>query len=156
MQSDRASWSEHIRAEIAERTASYTAEEKKRFKLNYFPNAMDKALPVLSEADFGTFRDLVTGAAAALPEKKALKQKEFARYISFITKAEHLLKDNYKLTSKGAIPIFWMPLGVGIGLPFGAAFGNIAYGIPFGMAIGVLVGQYLEKKAIAEGRVIEY
>ncbi|TPE42726.1 hypothetical protein [Pontibacter mangrovi] len=56
----------------------------------------------------------------------------------------------------------WMPIGIGLGLPFGAAYASLldnmglfGIGIPIGMGIGIAIGTHLDNKAATEGRQLE-
>ncbi|PLX02776.1 MAG: hypothetical protein C0595_09630 [Marinilabiliales bacterium] len=76
-------------------------------------------------------------------------------------KFESYLKDKFSLTPKG----YYTNYGIAIGLNFGVLFGivlmsswdrslGISTGLSIGMIIGLLVGQWMDKKAVSEGRVL--
>lgn len=87
---------------------------------------------------------------------KAIKAKE-----NSILK---LLEKTHKIVPKNYYRKLWMVLGMSaFGLPIGVAFGlsmgNIALlgiGLPIGMAIGIGVGSTMDKKALHEGRQLDF
>jgi hypothetical protein len=75
-----------------------------------------------------------------------------------------LLEKQHKIVPKNYYRNLWMVVGMSaFGLPIGVAFGmsigNIAMlgiGMPIGMAIGIGVGSSLDKKALEEGRQLDF
>lgn len=75
-----------------------------------------------------------------------------------------LLEKQHKIVPKNYYRNLWMVVGMsGFGLPIGVAFGmsigNIAMlgiGMPIGMAIGIGVGSSMDKKALEEGRQLDF
>lgn len=73
------------------------------------------------------------------------------------------LKKEYGLTTKGYYQGLWMVLGMSVfGMPFGTIFGLsmnnfglFGIGLPIGMVIGIAIGAQKDKKAEAEGTVLE-
>lgn len=75
-----------------------------------------------------------------------------------------LLEKQHKIVPKNYYRNLWMVVGMSaFGLPIGVAFGmsigNIAMlgiGMPIGMAIGIGVGSSMDKKALEEGRQLDF
>lgn len=75
-----------------------------------------------------------------------------------------LLEKTHKIVPKNYYRKLWMVVGMSaFGLPIGVAFGlsmeNIALlgiGLPIGMAIGIVVGSTMDKKALHEGRQLDF
>jgi len=78
-----------------------------------------------------------------------------------LRKFEKYLKDTFSLTSKG----YYTKRGLGLGLTFGIIFGivflsswersmGISLGLSIGMLIGLIIGKSMDKKAVAEGRML--
>tara|TARA_B110000285_G_C14957764_1_gene530080 strand:+ start:334 stop:675 length:342 start_codon:yes stop_codon:yes gene_type:complete len=72
------------------------------------------------------------------------------------------LENEYGLVFKGHYQQKWMLYGIIFGLPFGTIFSailkNYAFtgiGLPIGMGIGIAIGAEKDKKAAAEGRVLD-
>ena len=73
------------------------------------------------------------------------------------------LQKHYGLIKPGHHQQTWMALGMAaFGIPLGVVFGvtlsNIAFfaiGLPIGLAIGLGVGSSMDKKAAAEGKVLQ-
>lgn len=88
--------------------------------------------------------------------KKALKGTE-----SEIIK---LLEKELKMVIKNYYRNLWMVLGMAaFGVPLGVAFGlsignmgMMAIGMPIGMAVGLGVGMSLDKKALEDGRQLDF
>lgn len=76
-------------------------------------------------------------------------QKAYQVHLSVYKQS--LLK-KYNLVPQGYYMLVWMPLGIGIGLPFGLIFKNIALGIPIGIGLGLAIGAILDLKAKRENR----
>lgn len=75
-----------------------------------------------------------------------------------------LLEKEQKIVPKNYYRTMWMLLGMtSFGLPMGVAFGMamgniglLGLGLPIGMAIGLAVGTSMDKKAVAEGRQLNF
>ncbi|MCU0338062.1 MAG: hypothetical protein MUF12_09440 [Sediminibacterium sp.] len=75
-----------------------------------------------------------------------------------------LLEKQHKIVPKNYYRNLWMVVGMSaFGLPIGVAFGmsigNLAMlgiGMPIGMAIGIGVGSSMDKKALEEGRQLDF
>jgi len=86
----------------------------------------------------------VLGDGTLLPLK--LFKKQVSKFQQFLQKEFQFVAQHY-----------YMQLGIGVGMCFGVAFGsfsNIGLGISFGMFAGIIVGKFLDQKAMEEGRVI--
>ena len=78
-----------------------------------------------------------------------------ARIVNHLAKEEDIIPPGYH---RG----MWIGVGMGaFGVPIGVALGSalenmglIGIGIPFGLVIGIAIGSGLDKKAKAEGRVL--
>jgi hypothetical protein len=87
---------------------------------------------------------------------KSIKEKE-----NIIIK---LLEKRHKVVPKNYYRKLWMILGMSaFGIPMGVAFGIslgnmglLGIGLPIGMAVGVGVGSMMDKKAISEGRQLDF
>lgn len=82
---------------------------------------------------------------------KPEKEQQKAYQLTLSTYKQFLLK-KYQVVPKGYYVLVWMPLGIGIGLPFGLLFKNIALGIPIGLGIGLAIGSVMDNKAKKENR----
>ncbi|MCG9898676.1 MAG: hypothetical protein MH132_01610 [Hydrotalea sp.] len=75
-----------------------------------------------------------------------------------------LLEKQHKIVPKNYYRNLWMVVGMSaFGLPIGVAFGmsigNLAmlgFGMPIGMVIGIGVGSSMDKKALEEGRQLDF
>ncbi|MFB9861767.1 hypothetical protein [Rufibacter immobilis] len=148
-------WQERVSHEIDTRTQSYTEQELKNYSVPTLRNLIAK-LPT-QEAS-AQQREVLQGNIEAivmlLPMIPNTKDEAFGLLQKRINALKKLVREQYKLVSKGYYSAIWLPLGIGIGLPWGAMFKNIALGIPIGVGIGLGIGGYLDRKAEKEGRVI--
>lgn len=75
-----------------------------------------------------------------------------------------LLEKELKIVPQNHYQTLWMVLGMSVfGLPLGVAFGSakgnmglLAIGLPIGMGIGIAVGTGMDKKAISEGKQLDW
>ena len=75
-----------------------------------------------------------------------------------------LIEKEHKLVIKKHYRNMWMAVGMAaFGIPLGVAFGAmlantamLAIGIPIGMVMGIAVGAHMDKKALDEGRQIDF
>jgi hypothetical protein len=72
------------------------------------------------------------------------------------------LETEYDIIFKGHYQQKWMLYGMIFGIPFGTVFSSIlnnyafvGIGLPIGMAIGIAMGTEKDKKAAAEGKVLD-
>jgi hypothetical protein len=76
----------------------------------------------------------------------------------------NLIEKQHKLVAKNHYRNMWLAIGMGVfGVPIGVIIGTysgnmsfIGVGIPLGMSIGIVYGSFMDKKAIEEGRVLEF
>ncbi|NMM47715.1 hypothetical protein [Marinigracilibium pacificum] len=74
------------------------------------------------------------------------------------------LEKDHKIVSKNYYKNLWMVLGMSaFGLPIGVAIAtsldNLAFlgiGLPIGMALGIAIGSSMDKKAVEDGRVLDF
>ena len=87
---------------------------------------------------------------------KATKEKE-NKVIKLIEKKHKIVPKNYykKLWMVLGMSAFGIPMGVAFGLSIGN-MGMLGIGLPIGMAIGVGVGSSMDKKALNEGRQLDF
>jgi len=90
------------------------------------------------------------------------KQENSTKYFKIgLRKFEKFLKDKFSLMSKG----YNTNIGIGLGSTFGMLFGivflsswersmGISLGLSIGMLIGLIIGRSMDKKALAEGRML--
>lgn len=92
--------------------------------------------------------------------KKKLKnqiKKNQSKIITQVEKERKIVPKNYYRNT-------WLALGISVfGIPMGVAFGtslgNMGYigiGLPIGMAIGIAIGTGKDKKALDEGRQLDF
>ena len=75
-----------------------------------------------------------------------------------------LIEKEHKLVTKNHYRNTWLAVGMAafgipLGVAFGTSFGNLAFiglGLPIGMVIGIAVGSGMDKKAIEEGRQLDF
>ena len=86
----------------------------------------------------------------------ATKEKQ-NRVIKLIEKKHKIVPINYyrKLWMILGMSAFGVPLGVAFGLSIGN-LGMLGIALPIGMAIGVVVGSTMDKKALNEGRQLNF
>lgn len=109
--------------------------------------------------------DIGTLEAHTMAITNTLQSGEYSytKLSSLKTSLEQTLKKENGLTTKGYYQRLWMVLGMSVfGMPFGAIFGLsmnnfglFGIGLPIGMVIGIAVGAQKDKKAEAEGTVLE-
>ncbi|MGB0431741.1 MAG: hypothetical protein ACPGLV_14805 [Bacteroidia bacterium] len=88
--------------------------------------------------------------------RKLVKKKTYSMAHTVLTNDKLIVTNHYRN--------HWMTLGmtvfgVPMGAAFGAALGNMAFlgiGLPIGMVIGMAIGSEKDKKAKAEGRVLNF
>ena len=87
--------------------------------------------------------------------RKLIRQKQ--------GKIMKLLEKELKIVPKEYYQNQWLALGLCLGVAFGGAFGisigNMSFsggGIGIGMAVGFAIGMMLDKKALKEGRQLEF
>lgn len=87
---------------------------------------------------------------------KAIKKKENI-VIKLVEKKHKIVPKNYykKLWMVLGMSVFGIPMGVLFGLSIGNS-GLLAIGLPLGMAIGVGVGSSMDRKALNEGRQLDF
>jgi hypothetical protein len=75
-----------------------------------------------------------------------------------------IVEKEHKLVAKNHYRNMWLALGMAafgipLGVVFGASMGNMAFigiGLPIGMALGIAVGTRMDKKALEEGRQLDF
>ncbi|WP_439506195.1 hypothetical protein [Sediminibacterium sp.] len=87
---------------------------------------------------------------------KKIKAKENS-VIKLVEKMHKIVPINYyrKLWMVVGMSAFGLPMGVAFGLSIGN-LGMLGIGLPIGMAIGIGVGTSMDKKALSEGRQLEF
>jgi hypothetical protein len=87
---------------------------------------------------------------------KLIKEKE-NRIIKLLEKRHKIVPKNYyrNLWLILGMTIFGLPIGVAIGMSLGN-MGLLGIGLPIGMAVGIGVGSMMDKKALSEGRQLNF
>ena len=87
---------------------------------------------------------------------KSIKEKE-NRIIKLLEKRHKVVPKNYyrKLWMILGMSAFGIPMGVAFGLSLGN-MGLLGIGLPIGMAVGAGVGSSMDKKALNEGRQLDF
>ncbi|GAB3499828.1 hypothetical protein GCM10027341_23940 [Spirosoma knui] len=87
---------------------------------------------------------------------KTVKTAE-SKIVKVVEKELKIVPKNYykKFWAIFGFTSFGVPIGVAIGLSAGN-IGLLGVGLPIGMAIGLLVGTILDKKAMEEGRQLDF
>jgi len=92
-------------------------------------------------------------------ESKPERRKKY--YTKALTTFEKYLKNTFFISSKAHYTKLYGGLGLSFGLLFGVVFLSdwdrslgISLGLIFGMVMGSIVGQFMDKKAASEGRVL--
>ena len=87
---------------------------------------------------------------------KATKEKE--------NRILKLVENKHKIVPKNHYKKLWMVLGMSVfGVPMGVALGSstgnmglLGVGLPIGLAVGIGVGSSMDKKALNEGRQLDF
>lgn len=96
--------------------------------------------------------------------EEALQFREVSRKQLGKIRSEFIttLETEYGLVCKGHYQQKWMMYGIILGLPFGTIFSTIlknfaftGIGLPIGMGIGIAIGAEKDRKAAADGRVLD-
>jgi hypothetical protein len=87
---------------------------------------------------------------------KSVKEKE-NRIVKLVEKRHKIVPKNYykKLWKILGMSGFGIPIGVAFGISLGN-IGLLGIGFPIGMAFGVGVGSMKDKKALSEGRQLDF
>jgi hypothetical protein len=67
-----------------------------------------------------------------------------------------LLKKELKIVPKGDYQNIGIAIGTGAGVTFGLIINNLAIGICIGLLLGIAIGARMEKKALKEGRQLDF
>ncbi len=113
----------------------------------------------MRQIDISTLETHTTAIANTLQSEEC----SYTKLSGLKTSLAQTLKKEYGLTTKGYYQGLWMVLGMTIfGMPLGTIFGLsmnnfglFGIGLPIGMAIGIVLGAQKDKKAEAEGTVLE-
>ncbi|MFC6996840.1 hypothetical protein [Rufibacter roseus] len=148
-------WLQQTALELENRSQLYKEQELKNYFVPFLRNLLTK-LPSLpaSDQELVSLQQKIEELVSLIPPTYDVKSKEYRVYLSKVDSLKSKLKERFKLVRKGHYKTIWLPLGIAIGLPWGAAFKNIAMGIPIGLCLGLFIGSYLDSKAEKEGRVI--
>ena len=112
-------------------------------------------------------KEIVTSINEGIDHLNSISEpeKELRLQIKVVqTRILKLIEKKLKLVPKNHYRNTWLAVGMSvIGLPigvvFGASLGNMAFlglGLPIGMAMGIAVGSGMDKKALKEGRQIDF
>lgn len=104
--------------------------------------------------DWQEFQLVTSKLISEFPTGKENDNESKKKYQQNLSAYKQLLMKKYKVVPQGYYMLVWMPLGIGIGLPFGLIFKNIALGIPIGIGLGLAIGAYFDLKAKNENRQI--
>jgi len=121
-------------------------------------NKIERLLKAVSETKVPTsdIQEMITDLNALLERANPGKLRGFYnRFVNFLVK-------NYGLVPPRYYQSQWMAIGMAVfGIPFGIVFSmslnNMAFigiGLPMGLPIGIAIGQQKDKKAAAEGKVL--
>ena len=157
----RSAWYNKIAREIGLYKDTLSQKDYKKYKLDLLlriARRADSFSPACGECQTfqGEISRLIQDLSysfqvSSLVQMSREERKSYNKTIKNITK--HLQKQ-HKLVTEGYYIGIAMAIGIGVGAALGTAIGNAGIGTPLGIVIGFAVGQYLDKKAKKEGRVI--
>lgn len=155
-------WIDTIQEILNSKTANFSEQEKENVSFEYLKNLIAKIEGKFIVED-EELRSKVEYVITEIPNKTDGKRINYpTKYLNEITNLQTYVEEKFNYIKKGRYRkryvTMGMPLGMPLGLPFGAAIGKIGLslliGIPIGKIIGLLVGNYLDKKAEIENRVL--
>ncbi|BAV07087.1 hypothetical protein SAMN05421788_102282 [Filimonas lacunae] len=140
----------NLMTQLEQKAQSLDEKTRKRYRVNYVLGAASRIAgkpEVATDTEYITLLGNVVNTFPATPEGKKPYAQNINRYDAYIRK-------KYKLVPAGFNLAIWMSMGIGLGLPIGAALKNIALGIPIGIGLGLFIGSMLDNKAKKEDRVV--
>jgi hypothetical protein len=155
-------WAKDIKEVLKNNTKNFSIQEKQNVSYMYLNNLLEKmenGLIIENEE----LKSKIEYVICEMPSKKDEKSISYnTKHLNEITNLQTFVEEKFNLIKEGGLKMRYIllgiPLGMPLGLPFGAAIGKIGFsliiGIPIGMIIGFLLGNYLDKKAKNENRVL--
>lgn len=146
-------WTNESLQQLNEKAAVLVEPHLKNYGVDFIKNAI-QIMPqkINQELDWEEFKQATHKLINALPTSDKADKESQKIYQKSLSAYKQLLMKKYNMVPKGYYLTVWMPLGIGIGLPFGLMFKNIALGIPIGIGIGLAIGSGLDNKAKKENR----
>jgi len=146
-------WTNESLQQLNEKAAVLVEPHLKNYGVDFIKNAI-QIMPqkINQELDWEEFKQATHKLINALPTSDKADKESQKIYQKSLAAYKELLMKKYNMVAKGYYLTVWMPLGIGIGLPFGLMFKNIALGIPIGIGIGLAIGSGLDNKAKKENR----
>ncbi len=155
-------WTEEIKENLKNKTENFSIQEKENINYQYLYNLLVKIENgIIIENE--ELKSKVECVVNEMPNKIVGERISYnTKQLNNITNLETFVEEEYNLFKKGKFKkrymLMGMTLGMPLGLPFGAAIGKIGLslliGMPIGMAIGFLIGNYKDKKAEIENRIL--
>jgi len=138
---------------VNQKAAVLVEPHLKNYGVDFIKNAI-QIMPqkINQELDWEEFKLATNKLINELPISDNIDKEIQKSYQKSLSAYKQLLMKKYNMVPKGYYLTVWMPLGIGIGLPFGLMFKNIALGIPIGIGIGLAIGSGLDNKAKKENR----
>jgi hypothetical protein len=164
-------WTEEIKEVLKTKTEKYSIQELKNVNFEYLNN-------LLVKIEFGTIdqteelKSKIEYVVNEMPKKTEDKRIIYKnKHLIEITNLQTYVEQKFNFVKKGRNRrrcwAFGIPLGMSFGMSFGMIFavvvsGNLitgmligmSIGMPIGMIIGLIFGNYLDKKAETENRVL--
>ncbi|WP_018675968.1 hypothetical protein [Riemerella columbina] len=155
-------WTEEIKENLKSKTKNFSIQEKENINYQYLYN-------LLVKIENGTIKEneelklKVECVVNEIPNKIEGKRISYnTKQLKDITNLEAFVEEKYNLFKKSKFKKRYMSkgttLGMLLGLSIGVAIGKIGLGLligmPIGMAIGFLIGNYKDKKAEKENRIL--
>ena len=151
-------WYNQIVKKISPYQDSLSKKESKKHKLDLLlrvARRVDDFSPECGNCQL--FQQEITGLVQDLgfmlqtPNPGKEERKRYSKAINNIVK--HLQKEHH-LVSDGQNRGIWTAVGVGIGTALGVALENPGIGTALGVVIGLAMGNYMDKKAKREDKMI--
>ncbi len=156
-------WTEEIKEVLKTKTEKYSIQELKNVNFEYLNNLLVKIeCGTIDETE--ELKSKIEYVVYEMPKKTGEKRISYHTiHLIEITNLQTYVEQKFNYIKKGRNRrrcwAFGIPLGMSFGMLFGGVIsGNLILsmliGMPIGMSIGLMVGNYLDKKAETENRVL--
>ena len=155
-------WTKEMEIVLISKTENYSNQEKENIHYEYLKNLIEKIETenLIIETDLQTKIEYVLNEIPNKTNEKRIDYK--SKHINEITNLQTIIAKKFNLVKKRHYTWRYMALGILLGMPLGlpisAAIGKIAFGMilgmPIGVIIGLIIGNYKDKKARNENRVL--
>ena len=155
-------WAKEIKENLKNKTKNFSIQEKENISYQYLNNLLVKIENgIIIENE--ELKSKVEFVINEMPKKTSEKRISYnTKHLNEITNLQTFVEEKYNLIKEGKFKKRYMLLGISLGIPLGLLFRvaigkmglSLAIGISIGIVIGLLMGNYLDKKAKNENRIL--